>query len=51
MRVPVPPPPVLPPKVAAFWYAQEPDIPPWQRESDLERDRRKFLEKNGIWTG
>jgi hypothetical protein len=51
IRVPAAPPPALPPKVAAFWFSEEADIPPWRRESDSERDRRRFLEKNGIWTG
>ena len=51
VRVACDPLPELPAKVAAFWFHQEAEIPPWRRESDSDRDRRRYLESLGIWTG
>ena len=38
----------VPPKVAAFWFAQEADVPPWRMESSEERERREELESAGV---
>jgi hypothetical protein len=50
--VPPPVPEPLPRLVRLFWEHDPEDfIPSWRRESDSERDRRRFLERQGIWTG
>ena len=42
----------LPPKVAAFWNAPEPWIPPWQPiELPQERAQREAAQNRGCWTG
>jgi hypothetical protein len=42
----------LPPKVAAFWNAPEPWIPPWRPiESAEEREQRDVAQNRGCWTG
>ena len=41
----------LPPKVKAFWFHEEPAIPPWRLESAEKRKEREFLEGAGTWTG
>ena len=51
VRVPAEPSPILPAKIAAFWFSEEADIPPWRFESVPERTRREFMERCGIWTG
>jgi hypothetical protein len=38
----------VPPKVAAFWFAEEADVPPWRMESSEERERREELESAGV---
>jgi hypothetical protein len=38
----------VPPRVAAFWFAQEADVPPWRMESSEERERREELESAGL---
>jgi hypothetical protein len=37
-----------PPRVAALWFAQEADVPPWRMESSEERERREELESAGV---
>jgi hypothetical protein len=47
-----PPADELPPKVAAFWNAPEPWIPPWRHlESAEEREERHQAQQRGTWTG
>ena len=42
----------LAPKVAAFWNAPEPWIPPWRPiESAEEREQREEAQSRGGWTG
>jgi hypothetical protein len=38
----------MPPKVAAFWNAQESIIPPWRLETSAERQQREELERVGV---
>jgi hypothetical protein len=35
----------VPPRVAAFWFAEEADVPPWRMESSEERERRDKARK------
>jgi hypothetical protein len=51
VRVPSEPPPPLPPKVAAFWFHKEADTPPWRRETEEDRQARRYLETLGCWPG
>jgi hypothetical protein len=39
----------LPAKVAAFWNAPEPWIPPWRLESAAEREHRPFSRIGVTW--
>jgi hypothetical protein len=42
----------VPAKVAAFWNAPEPWIPPWRPiESAEERAQREAAQNRGCWTG
>lgn len=42
----------VPAKVAAFWNAPEPWIPPWRPiESAEERAQREAAQSRGCWTG
>lgn len=41
----------MPAKVKAFWFGEEPTIPPWRLKSAAEREQREFLENAGMWTG
>jgi hypothetical protein len=38
----------MPPRVAAFWFAEEADVPPWRMESSEQRERREELESAGV---
>ena len=38
----------VPPRVGAFWFAEEADVPPWRMESSEERERREELESAGV---
>ena len=38
----------VPPRVAAFWFAQEADVPPWRLEFSEEREWREELESAGV---
>jgi len=49
--VPAPPPEPIPRLVRMFWDFEEGAVPHWRFESAPQRDRRRFLERNGIWTG
>ena len=40
-----------PPKVLAFWHADERTPPPWRLESEADRQSREEAEKHGCWTG
>jgi hypothetical protein len=42
----------VPPRVAAFWNAPEPWIPPWRPiESAEECEERDEAQSRGCWTG
>jgi hypothetical protein len=41
----------LPPKVKAFWFHEEPAIPPWQSETAAKREKRDEAQSRGCWTG
>ena len=38
----------VPPRVAAFWFAQEADVPPWRMESSEDRQQREAMERAGV---
>jgi hypothetical protein len=38
----------VPSRVAAFWFAEEAECPPWRMESSEERERREELESAGV---
>ena len=42
----------VPPRVAAFWFAEEATIPPWRPiESAEEREQRDEAQSRGCWPG